>query len=157
MVAGGWTPRQFAEDRLPTQGEIAAAAPDHRVYVQLLYSRVLLSPGGVEALGIPADAGLMQHIKIEDGPDGEPTGWLLGDARTISELFDRLPRPSMAQQAAGNARVLPLAQCARADRGDGPRRLQHAARRLSGAVPGLARAGIDGSRALQSLRAAPRP
>jgi predicted amidohydrolase YtcJ len=43
----------------------------------------------------------MQRVKIEDGADGEPTGWLLGDARTISELFDRLPRSTMAQQAAG--------------------------------------------------------
>jgi predicted amidohydrolase YtcJ len=101
VVAGGWTPRQFAEDRLPTQSEIAAAAPEHRVYVQLLYSRVLLSPGGPEALRIADDAGLMTRIKIEDGPDGEPTGWLLADARTISELFDRLPRPSIVQQVAG--------------------------------------------------------
>ena len=44
VVAGGWTERQFAEDRRPTQAEIAAAAPDHHVYVQLLYSRVLLEP-----------------------------------------------------------------------------------------------------------------
>ena len=46
MVAGGWTDRQFKEDRRPTQAEIAAAAPDHLVYVQQLYSRVLLDPGG---------------------------------------------------------------------------------------------------------------
>ena len=54
IVAGGWTERQFVEDRRPTQGEIAAAAPDHHVYVQQLYSRVLLDPGGYEALGIGA-------------------------------------------------------------------------------------------------------
>ena len=42
IVAGGWTERQFAEGRRPTQAEIAAAAPDHHVYVQLFYSRVLL-------------------------------------------------------------------------------------------------------------------
>ena len=52
VIAGGWTERQFAEDRPPTQAEIAAAAPDHHVYVQLRYSRILLSPGGYEALGI---------------------------------------------------------------------------------------------------------
>jgi len=101
VVAGGWSPRQFAEDRLPTQSEIAAAAPDHRVYVQLLYSRVLLSPGGFEALGIADDAGLMTRVQIEDGPDGKPTGWVLGDNRTVSDLFDRLPRPSLAEQTEG--------------------------------------------------------
>src|SRR5678815_3575696 len=48
IVAGGWTERQFVEDRRPTQSEIAAAAPDHHVYIQQLYSRVLLDPGGYE-------------------------------------------------------------------------------------------------------------
>ncbi|MGP1678054.1 MAG: amidohydrolase family protein [Burkholderiales bacterium] len=52
VVAGGWTDRQFRDDRRPTQAEIAAAAPDHHVYVQLLYSDVLLDPGGADALGI---------------------------------------------------------------------------------------------------------
>ena len=54
VVAGGWTDRQFREDRRPTQAEIAAAAPDHHVYIQLLYSNVLLDPGGADALGIAA-------------------------------------------------------------------------------------------------------
>ena len=52
VVAGGWIEGQFAERRRPTQAEIAAAAPDHHVYVQVLYSAVLLSAGGIEALGI---------------------------------------------------------------------------------------------------------
>jgi predicted amidohydrolase YtcJ len=101
VVAGGWTPRQFAEDRLPTQAEIVAAAPEHRVYVQLLYTRVLLSPGGSDALGIANDAGLMSRIKVEADADGKPTGWLVGDNRTVSELFDRLPRPDLVQQISG--------------------------------------------------------
>src|SRR6185503_10049825 len=50
VVAGGWTDRQFREDRRPTQAEIAAAAPDHHVYIQLLYTNVLLDPGGADAL-----------------------------------------------------------------------------------------------------------
>src|SRR6185503_17503178 len=37
VVAGGWIEGQFAERRRPTQADIAAAAPDHHVYVQLLY------------------------------------------------------------------------------------------------------------------------
>ena len=42
VVAGGWTENQFEERRRPTQAEIAAVALDHPVYVQLLYSAVLL-------------------------------------------------------------------------------------------------------------------
>src|SRR5262245_4040081 len=38
IVAGGWTPPQFAEKRRPTQAELAAAAPDNPVYIQLFYS-----------------------------------------------------------------------------------------------------------------------
>ncbi|AMN41045.1 amidohydrolase [Rhodoplanes sp. Z2-YC6860] len=99
IVAGGWTARQFKEDRRPTETEIAAAAPDHHVYVQELYSRVLLDPKGFAALGIPSD--LASRITIERDKDGAPTGWLTGDNRAISELFDLLPRPDFAQKVAG--------------------------------------------------------
>ena len=33
--------------------------------------------------------------------EGRPTGWLTGDNRTISDLFDLLPRPDFAQKIAG--------------------------------------------------------
>ena len=102
VVAGGWTERQFAEDRLPTQAEVAAAAPDHHVYVQLLYSRVLLSPGGYEALGIATRRGAGRARSPSSATrDGRPTGWLTGDARTISNLYNLLPRPSFAQKVEG--------------------------------------------------------
>ena len=101
VVAGGWTERQFAESRRPTKAEIAAAAPDHRVYVQLFYTGVLLSPGGFEALGVAGDVELASRLKIETGPDGVPNGWLGGDNRTISDLFNKLPPPSFEQQVAG--------------------------------------------------------
>jgi predicted amidohydrolase YtcJ len=101
VVAGGWTERQFAEDRWPTQAEIAAAAPGHHVYVQLLYSRVLLDPGGYDALGIATHPDLAEQARIERDRDGRPTGWLTGDARTISNLFNLLPHPDFAQKVAG--------------------------------------------------------
>ena len=104
VVAGGWTDRQFREDRPPTQAEIAAAAPDHPVYVQLLYSKVLLDPGGADALAISDKAGnseLAARLTIERDKDGKPTGWLSGDNRAISDLFNLLPRPSFAQKLEG--------------------------------------------------------
>lgn len=102
VVAGGWTERQFAEGRRPTQAEIAGAAPGHRVYVQQLYSRVLLSAGGARALGIADDAALAAAaLTAERDGEGRPTGWLTGDNRAISNLFDRLPRPTMAQKVEG--------------------------------------------------------
>ncbi len=101
VVAGGWTERQFAEGRRPTQDEIAAAVPGRKVYVQLFYSAVLLSPGGLDALGVAAQPELASRLTVEEGPDGQPTGWLSGDNRTISDLFELLPRPSFEQQVAG--------------------------------------------------------
>ena len=46
-------------------------------------------------------AELASRLKIEIGSDGRPTGWLSGDNRTISDLFNLLPRPSLDQQVAG--------------------------------------------------------
>jgi predicted amidohydrolase YtcJ len=99
VVAGGWTERQFREDRRPTQAEIAAAAPDHHVYVQELYSRVMLDPGGGAALGI--DSELAARLTIERDKGGKPTGWLSGDNRAISDLFNLLPRPTASQKIEG--------------------------------------------------------
>jgi len=100
IVAGGWTERQFAERRRPTQAEIAEAAPEHRVYVQILYSAILLSPGGAETLGIADKPELASRLVVETA-DGKPTGWISGDNRSISDVFNLLPRPTFAQQIAG--------------------------------------------------------
>jgi predicted amidohydrolase YtcJ len=99
VVAGGWTARQFKEDRRPTQAEVAAAAPDHHVYVQELYSRVLLDPGGFAALGIAPE--LAARTTVERDKEGAPTGWLTGDNRAISDLFNLLPRSDFNQKVAG--------------------------------------------------------
>src|SRR5436190_307634 len=101
VVAGGWTDRQFTENRRPTQAEITAVAPDHHVYIQELYSRVLLDPGGADALGLAGVPELAARVTVERNKDGHPTGWLSADNRTISNLYDLLPRPTFAQQIAG--------------------------------------------------------
>jgi predicted amidohydrolase YtcJ len=101
VVAGGWTDRQFREDRRPTQAEIAAAAPDHHVYIQLFYSQVLLDSRGADALGIAGNAEWAARLTSERDRDGKPTGWLAGDSRAISELYSLLARPTFAQKLAG--------------------------------------------------------
>jgi len=101
IVAGGWIDRQFVEDRRPTQAEIAAAAPDHHVYIQMLYSNVLLDPGGAAALGLAGKPDLAARLTVERDKDGKPNGWLAGDNRAISDLYNLLPRPTFAQKLAG--------------------------------------------------------
>ena len=101
IVAGGWTPPQFAEKRRPTQAELAAAAPDNPVYIQLFYSAALLNPAGFAALNITKDADVPPNGKLERDARGALTGWIAGDNPTISGLFDRLPLPTFAQSVEG--------------------------------------------------------
>jgi predicted amidohydrolase YtcJ len=101
IVAGGWTPPQFAEKRRPTQAELVAAAPDNPVYVQLFYSSVLLTPAGFAALNIIRDEDVPPRGKLERDADGKLTGWIAGDNPTVSGLFDKLPLPTFAQSVEG--------------------------------------------------------
>jgi predicted amidohydrolase YtcJ len=101
IVAGGWTEQQFKENRRPTQAELAAAAPEHPVYVQLFYQWALVTPLGLKALGISSDADLTLGAKLERDAAGNINGGVTGSAFAISALFDRLPQPTLEQQSAG--------------------------------------------------------
>lgn len=98
IIAGGWVPEQFENSILPTQEQLLRAAGDHPLYLQKLYSSVFISPKGLETLGIASNAELLSRLTIEMDHQGEPTGWLSGNARTISDVFDFLPQPSTADQ-----------------------------------------------------------
>src|SRR5687768_3159876 len=72
----------FPEKRRPTQAELVAAAPNSPVYLQLAYGWALLTPLAIEALGVETDANSVV-------------------TRNLIELFDRLPKPTFAQQVDG--------------------------------------------------------
>jgi predicted amidohydrolase YtcJ len=76
IVAGGWTPEQFAEKRRPTQAELAESGGDHPVYVQLFYGWAMLNPKGFEALAIKEDKdvprGSSTAIRVEIPPAASP-------------------------------------------------------------------------------------
>jgi predicted amidohydrolase YtcJ len=100
IVAGGWDEKQFKEKRRPTQAELVAAAPNNPVYVQLAYVWVLMTPAGLKALNIATDGDLPRGAILEKSPSG-PTGVITGTQEGITELFDRLPKPTFAQQVEG--------------------------------------------------------
>ncbi len=106
IVAGGWTPHQFAEGRRPSQEEITAAAPGYPVYVQLFYGGALLSPKGFEALGIKGDDDVTPGGKLERFEDGSPNGWISGDGATITSLYERLPKPLLSDSVEGTQRFM---------------------------------------------------
>ena len=101
IVAGGWNVKQFKEQRLPTQAELAAAAPGNPVYVQLGYGWAVMTPAGFKALNITSDADLPPQAKLERDAKGNPTGAISGSQIGIVALFDKLPRPTFEQQVDG--------------------------------------------------------
>jgi len=101
IVAGGWTPEQFAERRRPTQGEVALAGGDHPVYIQLFYGWAMLNPKGFETLGIKEDKDVPPAGKLDRDQSGALTGGITGNTPTITGLFARLPKPSFDEQVEG--------------------------------------------------------
>jgi len=101
IVAGGWTERQFADKRRPTQKEVVAAVPDNPVYIQLGYQWALMTPKALEALKIMRDEDLPSGGKLERDGSGVPTGAVAGPQPAIVALFDRLPKPAYEQKLEG--------------------------------------------------------
>jgi predicted amidohydrolase YtcJ len=101
VVAGGWTEEQFAEKRRPTPADIAALAPDNPVYIQHLYDWLLLSPKAMEALNIRDDADVAPGGKLARDGD-KPTGAIDANGNALGKIFDRLPKPTMAEQIDGS-------------------------------------------------------
>jgi predicted amidohydrolase YtcJ len=101
IVAGGWTPEQFAERRRPTQAELAAAGGGHPVYVQLFYGWAMLNPKGFEELRIHDDDDVPPAGKLDRDPGGNRTGGISGNTPTITALFARLPKPAFDEQVEG--------------------------------------------------------
>ncbi len=101
IVAGGWNPRQFVENRRPTQEELVAAAPDNPVYVQLGYGWIVMTPAAFSALGVTSDADLPPGGRLERNDEGRQTGAVGGSQSAIVALFDRLPRPTFDEQVEG--------------------------------------------------------
>jgi predicted amidohydrolase YtcJ len=106
IVAGGWTPRQFAENRRPTEAEIASAALGHPVYIQLFYGYALINVEGRERLGLKSDGDLPDGATFEHDEEGNATGWVVGKGPAIIALYSRLPTPTMEQAIDGTRKFL---------------------------------------------------
>jgi predicted amidohydrolase YtcJ len=105
IVAGGWTARQFAESRRPTQAEVDAVAGGHPVYIQLFYGSMLINATGRQMLGITSAADL-PGAKFEHNDEGVANGWITGPATVITSTYERLPKPSMEEAIDGVSRFL---------------------------------------------------
>jgi len=106
IVAGGWTPRQFAENRRPTEAEIAGAAAGHPVYIQLFYGYALINAEGRDRLNIKSESDLPVGATFERDKEDKLTGWIVGKGPAITSLYSRLPKPSMEQATSGTRQFL---------------------------------------------------
>src|SRR6202041_3048928 len=106
IVAGGWTPRQFAENRRPTDAEIAAVASGHPVYIQLFYGYALINAEGRDRLGLKTETDLPDGAKFERDREDKSTGWIVGNGAAIVSLYSRLPKPQMEQAIDGTRQFL---------------------------------------------------
>jgi len=106
IVAGGWTPRQFDENRRPTDAEIAAVVSGRPVYIQLFYGYVLINAEGRYRLGIKTEADLPGGAKFERDREDHATGWIVGNGAAIVSLYSRLPKPQIEQAIDGTRQFL---------------------------------------------------
>jgi predicted amidohydrolase YtcJ len=101
IVAGGWNPQQFKENRRPTQAELVAVAPENPVYIQLGYAWAMLTPLAHKALGLANETDLPAGGRFERDAAGNLTGAITGAQPAIVGLFDKLPRPTFDEQVQG--------------------------------------------------------
>jgi hypothetical protein len=100
IVAGGWTEAQFAERRRPTPAEVQAAVPGNPVWIQLFYQSLLMNDKAKEQLGLAAGTA-PAGMSVERDAAGAASGWFGGNIVGISALFDRLPKPDLADNVNG--------------------------------------------------------
>jgi predicted amidohydrolase YtcJ len=106
IVAGGWTPRQFEENRRPTEAEIASASSGHPVYVQLFYGYALINIEGRGKLHLTSESDLPEGAKFEHDKEGKATGWITGVGPAIISLYSRLPKPTREEAIDGTRQFL---------------------------------------------------
>jgi predicted amidohydrolase YtcJ len=96
-VLGGWHPGRFAEGRGPTRAELDDVAPEHPVYVQLLYEEAVLNSAALAAVhfgdGDPPGG------EVERDATGAPTGLIRG-AGAFQHVLGTIPPADLDSQLA---------------------------------------------------------
>jgi predicted amidohydrolase YtcJ len=107
-VVGGWSEFQFAEQRMPTLGEINAAAPDTPVFVLHLYDRAWLNAAALRALGYTKETSDPPGGEIQRDKSGNPTGLLIArpNAWILYSTLAKAPKLSFEDQLISTRRFM---------------------------------------------------
>jgi predicted amidohydrolase YtcJ len=99
-VVGGWSSEQFAEQRIPTIGELNRAAPETPVVVTHTYQAVLLNRAAVQAIGYSRDTPDPPGGQFVRNHAGVPTGLLLAapSPMIIYSTLAQTPDPTPDEQ-----------------------------------------------------------
>ena len=99
-VVGGWTEFQFTERRMPTLGEINAAAPDTPVFVMHLYDRAMLNGAALRAVGYDKNVPDFPAGEVQRDRHGNPTGLLIAkpNANILYATLAKGPKLSRGDQ-----------------------------------------------------------
>lgn len=100
-VVGGFTERQFREQRLPTIAELNEVAPDTPVFILHLYDRALLNAAALRACGYTRDTPQPPGGEIFRDALGNPTGLLVAkpNASILYATLGKGPRLPAEYQA----------------------------------------------------------
>jgi hypothetical protein len=105
-VVGGWHERQLAERRMPSRAELDDAAPDHPVFVQMLYDAAVLSSAALRACGWDAASADPPGGRLERDPGtGELTGVVYGMG-AFQHVLARIGQPGREERSRGTLRML---------------------------------------------------
>jgi predicted amidohydrolase YtcJ len=104
-VVGGWHERQLAERRLPTREELDAAAPDHPVFVQMLYDAAVLNTAALRECGWDDASADPQRGRLERDGEGRLPGAVHGMGAYM-HVLSRIPAPTLEEQRRGTGAML---------------------------------------------------
>lgn len=105
-VVGGWHERQLADGRMPSRAELDQAAPDHPVYVQMLYDAAVLNSAALRACGWHAGCADPPRGSLHREPGGGELTGVVSGLGAFQHVLSRVGQPGREEQARGTLRML---------------------------------------------------
>ena len=106
-VTGGWSPYQFAENRMPTADELNAAVPNRPLFIHYAYNWGFLNKPAMKELGVGTPKfKLSDDTEIEKDKKGNYTGVIRGFTFTFVAIEDMLPGPKPEEELSSLIQVI---------------------------------------------------